>query len=1080
MQQSVKYAKEVINSVTERLSGKDYAFIWNKKPSEEFFIGTLNELAKNSESRIAKTGSSINATGMMLQVNNDHVKKGQIKVKLLGAYYYRVFPEYNELQALNRDDIVNYKSERVKIPLKFKKKYFETERIIDLKDIISDQFKETSFGFITFCNGLAKTCLLDPMYFVYENRRQTDTFPQDILNDADSYQKFILELGNRNAPVPQWNFSLETTCSKSLDTYIVRIILRNLSVKSSDRSIDNTIFETNLSLTPLNFEPTPFELNSISSEYSKRDDRLIKVTGINSAITEINGTYETEHAPRYSWDSVEQSLSSVVNITELLSDHWEKVLTNIHRELELLNADYYSRQSAADLTPDAIERLNRDKKRSEEEIRRFRNGITSLVKNEVAFRAFHLMNKSFLNSRKKITSWRPFQIIFIVSIIPDLVQDETLVGNYRNSADLLYFPTGGGKTEAFLGLAVFQAFLDRLQGKKAGVSVFVKFPLRMLSAQQLQRIADILSSAEIVRAEEIGGDAEAFSVGYYVGEGNTPNKLVDSYKGKDVLSQIEASPESGKKWQIIQICPFCGNSTIKIKSDKERIRLMHFCVNEGCIGALPIYISDTEIYRYLPTVVVSTIDKMVTMGIQPNFRNILGEAHYKCKRHGFAPTNRCIEDSCSDRNNLEQISQEFDMSPSLLIQDEIHLLKESFGTLDSHYETGLDQLVLESTNGKKNLKVICSSATVSKDYESEIGQIYQRDIIKFPINYEIFTKRIKEKPQRIIVGLMPHSKTLINAIERALIETFKSLNDKYPLLSNDPSSSDLYRVVLTYHNKKDDANALNRSVTTRISKELEEAKYPPVGKHKLTGDEPFDKVKDVMGQIEGNNFAGTLIATSLVSHGIDLEQLNTMIFMGMPGNNAEYIQALSRVGRKLTSTGIVFVLFNPWRERDQSYYTNFSKFHELIELVIEGTPINRWAEDAVKITLPGLFCSYIYNVAASKPGLEDVIKPFGFADHYEKKDITKEDILNFLNESYRVSASPDPGRFSELLDQQVENMVSHIIDYRQDRMSLIGFKLKPHQPLTNFRSISQPVKLILDTYTERVVQDIDFSRGETE
>ena len=1080
MQQSVNYAQEVINLVADRLSGKNSVPILNKKPSDEYFIGTLNELPENSESRIGKTGSSIYATGMMFQVNNDYIEKGQIKVKLSGAYYYRVFPEYDELQALNRDEISKSESKRVKIPLKFKKKYFNAEKLIDLQNIISDQVKETSFEFTTFCNDLTKECWSDPMYFVYEDGRKTNTFPESILQDVDHYKMSIQNYKRRNTPYTQWNFSLDITCSLSLDTYIVRIIFRNSAVKSIDKSVENTIFESKLSFIPVGFDPIPFELNSISSEYSKRDDRLIKVTGINSAITQMDGIYETEHAPWYLWDSVEQSLSNDVNIVELLSDHWKELLDDIYHELERLNEDYYARQLTSNLTPDAIRRLNDDKKRSDKEIDRFKNGIALLTKNEVVMEAFNLMNKSFLESRKKLTSWRPFQIIFIVSVIQDLVQDNTLTGDYRNSVDLLYFPTGGGKTEAFLGLAVFQAFLDRLQGKKAGVSVFVKFPLRMLSAQQLQRVADILASAERVRTREIGGDADAFSVGYYVGDRNTPNKLLDSYTGRDVLAQIVASPEAGKKWQIIQTCPFCGNSTINIKADRERIRLVHFCESEGCVGELPIYISDNEIYRYLPTIIVSTIDKMVTMGIQPNFRNILGEANYKCKLHGFAPTNKCIEDSCSNRNNLEKITHEFDMSPSLLIQDEIHLLKESFGTLDSHYETGLDQLVLESTDGNKNLKIICSSATVSKDYENEIGQIYERNIIKFPINYEIFTKRIKDKPQRIIVGLMPHSRTLINAVEKVLTETFKSLNDTYPLLSNEPSLLDLYRVVLTYHNKKDDANALNRSVTTRINKNLEEAKYPSIGKHKLTGDEPFDKVKDVMGQIEGNNFTGTLIATSLVSHGIDLGQLNTMIFMGMPGNNAEYIQALSRVGRKPTSTGIVFVLFNPWRERDQSYYTNFSKFHELIELVIEGTPINRWAEDAVKITLPGLFCSYIYNIAASKPGLEDVIKPFWFADHYEKKDITKDEILNFLNKSYRVNKSPDPGRFSDLLDQQVDNLISHIIDYRQDRMGLIGFKLKPYQPLTNFRSISQPVKLFLDTYSERVVQDIDFSRGETE
>ncbi len=1080
MQKSVKYAEEVINLVEEKLSGKDCTSIWNKKPSEEFFIGTLNELNINSDPRIGRTGSSINSTGMMFQVNTDFIEKGKIKVKLSGAYYYRVFPEYNELLALNRGDIVNEKSNRVKIPLKYKKKYFETERTVELKKIVSDKYNEISLDFYQFCNDLSKECSLDYRFFNLEKNRGTNFLKESILINKNNYDKAMEELRKENDPITQWNFSLDISSSKSLDNYIIRIIFRNSALKSSNKSIDSTIFESKLSFIPVDFEPTPFELNSISSEYSKRNDRLIKVAGINSAIAQVNEGYETEQSPSYFWDSVEQSLSNDVNISDLIGENWEKVLTNVYNELERLNTDYYSLQTLADLSSDAIERLNIDKKRSDEEINRFKNGIALLGRNEMALKAFKLMNKSFLESKKNITSWRPFQIIFVVSLLQDLVQDEKFTLNYRNSVDLIYFPTGGGKTEAFLGLAVFQAFFDRLQGKKVGVSVFIKFPLRMLSAQQLQRVANILASAEKIRIKEIRDDADAFSLGYYVGSGNTPNKLVDTYNKTDVLSQIETSPELAKKWQMIQICPFCGNNTISIKADKERIRLIHFCESEGCIGELPIYISDNEIYRYLPTIIVSTIDKMVTIGFQPNFRNILGLAHYKCNIHGYAPTNKCIEDSCINRNNLEKISYEFDMSPSLLIQDEIHLLKESFGTLDSHYETGLDQLILESTKGKKNLKVICSSATVSKDYADEIGQIYQRDVIKFPINYEIFTKRIRDKPQRIIVGLMPHSRTLINAIEKVLTETFKSLVDNYSLLSNEPSLLDLYKVILTYHNKKDDANALNRSVTTRVNKDLEDAKYPSIGKHKLTGDESFGKVKDVMSQIEDNNFTGTLIATSLVSHGIDLGQLNTMIFMGMPGNNAEYIQALSRVGRKLSSTGIIFVLFNPWRERDQSYYTNFSKFHELIELVIEGTPINRLAEDAVKITIPGLFCSYIYNIAASKPGLEDVIKPFGFADHFEKNNITKDEILNFLKESYRVSKSPEPVHFTELLDSLVDNMISQIIDYRLDRKEIIGVKLKPYQPLNNFRSINQSVKLILDTYTERVVQDIEFGRGETE
>ena len=195
MQQSAKYAIEVIEAVTDRLSGSNDSFVWNKKPSDEFLIGTLNDLPKNSESRIGKTGSSISATGMMFQVSQNDVNSGQIKAKLSGAYYYRVFPGFKELRDLTRDDIVsNNGSERVKLPLTFKKKYFEKELIIDLKSIISDKFSEKSIEFSDFCNDLAKACSSDHRYFIYENRRRSNTFSHEILRDADSYEACIQKL----------------------------------------------------------------------------------------------------------------------------------------------------------------------------------------------------------------------------------------------------------------------------------------------------------------------------------------------------------------------------------------------------------------------------------------------------------------------------------------------------------------------------------------------------------------------------------------------------------------------------------------------------------------------------------------------------------------------------------------------------------------------------------------------------------------------------------------------------------------------------------------------------------------------
>lgn len=1080
MKQSALYTDEVIRQVLNRLSGADTAFSLNRKPSDHFFIGTLNEQTGAFESRIGKTGSAINSTGIMFQVGYEDAKVGSIKVRLSGAYYYRVFPEYSEVtkcdESMPSDQMTQ---KRIKLPVKFKKKIFEIEFEIDVKQIEGRSFYERTFDFSDFCQNLANESLNDPQYFVYENSKWYETISIELIKDKKKYDEYTQSLDESNAPKPEWNFSLDIVSSKIEGAYLLRVIFKNTASKPTDKSLDNTIFESKVSITPVKFIPIPFELSSISSEYTKRGERMVQAAGINASVVELNGHYETEHTPKFISDSVQQSLRTKISLTDLIGEGWLDTLDKVLRELGQQNEIFYSTRMTPDLSGDAIERLQIDRKRSENELKRFKSGISLLAGDKLALKAFKLMNLTFFNSRKKIDTWRPFQIIFIVSVIPDLVP---ITGshhdNMREYADLLYFPTGGGKTEAFLGLAVFQAFYDRLAGKKSGVSVLIKFPLRMLSAQQLQRVADVFGSAEKIRAKELSM-TDQFSVGYYVGDRNTPNKLIDTFAKKNVLKQIIEFPELSKKWQIIQVCPFCGGDSISIRADEERIRLLHFCENKDCVGELPIYISDFEIYRYLPTVVVSTIDKMVTIGIQPNFRTIIGKAKYRCKYHGFSPDNKCIERTCNNLDSLEELNTDYDMSPSLLIQDEIHLLKESFGTLDSHYETALDQLIMASNGGQKNLKVVCSSATVSKNYENEIGQIYQREINKFPINYEIFTKKINGAPQRVIVGMMPHSRTLINSIERVLIELFKGLKDQSQMLSREDHQDDLYKVVLTYHNKKDDANALNRSITNRVSKELEENNYPPLGKRKLTGDETFEKVKNVMQEIEQNTFQGTLIATSLVSHGIDLDQLNTMVFMGMPGNNAEYVQALSRVGRRLDSTGIVFVLFNPWRERDQSYYTNFSKFHDLIELVIEGTPINRWAEDALRLTIPGIFCSYLYNIAASREGMTDIVKPFGFTKHYESGKITKEEITEFIKSAYRVTESPDPDRFASMINRYVEDMVSQIIENRQNGASLLGFVLKPG-PLTNFRSISQPVKVFPDMRTESVVQYIDFGRGESE
>ena len=109
------------------------------------------------------------------------------------------------------------------------------------------------------------------------------------------------------------------------------------------------------------------------------------------------------------------------------------------------------------------------------------------------------MNRTFLKTSKKYSTWRLFQIVFIVSLVPDIAacDEDVLLDSQKaqttlNEVSLLYFPTGGGKTEAFLGVLIFNLFFDRYRGKECGVTSILRYPLRLLSVQQVQRLANVL------------------------------------------------------------------------------------------------------------------------------------------------------------------------------------------------------------------------------------------------------------------------------------------------------------------------------------------------------------------------------------------------------------------------------------------------------------------------------------------------------------------------------------------------------------------------------------------------------------
>lgn len=599
------------------------------------------------------------------------------------------------------------------------------------------------------------------------------------------------------------------------------------------------------------------------------------------------------------------------------------------------------------------------------------------------------MNKTFLATSKKYTTWRLFQIVFIVSMVPDIVAcdsdlmlDEDKNKTTLSHVSLLYFPTGGGKTEAFLGVLVFNLFFDRYRGKERGVTSILRYPLRLLSVQQVQRLANALAQAEILRRREPSiAHTEQFSLGYFVGDGNTPNRIekkdVNKYRS---MQQFELDEE-----RIMDICPFCGKESVHLRFDENEYRLLHFCDNPECEskGILPIYIVDQEIYRYLPSAIISTVDKLAIVGNNPSFRNILSGAKHRCPRHGYTSTTKCLvnKEYCSeDVSTFEEIEM-YDPAPTLFIQDELHLIRESLGTYASHYESFIDYFVKNVSPSHRPIKVIGATATISS-YETQITQLYSKDPLRFPcaspfINRNFYSYLEEDDTQRLILGYAPYGKAIINSV----VYSLKYMREVvYELVENPNKVLNIpnigistveealeilkdYWIFLEYNNVKRDGNNVEGALETPINVELRKQGITEFSTRKMTGDETFQDVREVLAQVENNqdvyNGINLIVATSMISHGVDADRFNIMFFYGMPGNTAEYIQAYSRTGRKYSS--IVVDIMRPTRETDQSYLKNFIKFHEFKDIMVESVPINRWATKAIDGTLPGIFMGLLFT-----------------------------------------------------------------------------------------------------------------------
>ncbi|MGB3204723.1 MAG: helicase-related protein [Crinalium sp.] len=934
--------------------------------------------------------------------------------------------------------------------------------------------------------------------------------PENALTSESDYNGFLQSLQTDVVPEWRWEVGSKVRPNDVAPTdQIASIEFVNTSPQQDNPNIEAFFFDTEATFIFTGASVQPFELELAPRGF--RYDRELWGRGFNCAVEreDWSETFSTTHTPIYR----QMRYVSQDNPPALFADLANNPIPTLRAIVDSMEAyrQVWEQKRQGYIATNAgwENEFDHDFQQFQDEIHRFRRGCELIRTNPDIRVAFQLTNETFRRlgnhpqPEKRKESWRLFQIVFLISQIPSmaaLADPNSPDASEREMVDIIYFPTGGGKTEAYLGTIVFHCFFDRLRGKAAGVTAWTRFPLRLLTLQQTQRMADVIGVADLVRREQqdlrlSGRGVDGFAVGYFVGAEATPNEIVNpSYRyanAKDSVNWSQASDANPRqRWKRVISCPHCRTATVQVDFEQNAVRVIHRCTQPNCAfpnGEIPVYVIDNEIYRYLPCVMVGTIDKLANLGNQRKLSQVFGQIDGRCNQHGYYK-GKCCQKECSGGRLLQRRIPSGLSGPTLFVQDELHLLKEGLGTFDGHYETFTQQLRKEFGQATP-LKVIASSATIEA-FERQVEHLYGRrqDQARVfpgpgPTLRESFYAKTLNHPSRLFVGIIPHNKTIFNTILELIefyhreVQYLQSLQSGQPNLYGGVLSPgtpewhqllDLYVTSLTYFLANRELDSLRTDLDGDVNPNLQRDRLRPLEIYQLTGGTSTSDVTTTLERLEQqgapNLVADAVLATSMVSHGVDVDRFNSMIFYGMPRQNAEYIQASSRVGR--THVGIVFNCLHPARERDQSHYTYFKKYHEFLGQLVEPVAINRWAKFSINRTLPGLFMGILLQLIANRSSVSNPNNYYML--NFVKQRITDgslgvNDFIPILEQAYLV-ASVSAMREQAFRDQirlQVQQFLDQIIGAGSGEKFVSRVLFPP--PMTSLRDVDEAIPIELDS-----------------
>jgi hypothetical protein len=540
--------------------------------------------------------------------------------------------------------------------------------------------------------------------------------------------------------------------------------------------------------------------------------------------------------------------------------------------------------------------------------------------------------------------WRPFQIAFFLLTVEGVWSEDS---PDRNEVDLLWFPTGGGKTEAYLLLAAFEMIRRRVMLGAAGegTAVIKRYTLRLLTIQQFERAGGLICALETMRRHKTLPGNSPFSLGLWVGEASSPNSH------RDALADLDAILDTVGRVQGIRLpikaCPVCATPLIpeskELGSDKVGIRNNDgktelFCVEKTCAFSefLPIHFVDQALYEKPPTMLLGTLDKFAMLAWRDEARAFFG--------HG---------------RNVRP--------PSLIVQDELHLISGPLGTVSGVYEAALDCAIRERGPAPK---IVCATATIRRSAD-QIQRLFGRSGQTFPppgldASDSFFSRADSaDRPGRLYVGAMGqgHTPTFSNVLAAAaLFDAVNDLRVKYG------EAVDTWWTLVSYHNSK---RELGRALT--LARDDIPARLAVLGsKRKISADNVEElsanlrdsQIPEMIQKLKvGLPSAATLdfvACTNMLSVGVDIDRLGLMLVSGQPKAVSEYIQASSRVGRSTNRPpGMVLALLSPTRPRDRSHYEFFRSFHESFYQHVEPTSVTPYALPSRDRALHGAFVALV-------------------------------------------------------------------------------------------------------------------------